>query len=106
MVGPALLWTACGCDATPARALLEVHAPLLRPSLATAALLVFVDVLKEIPATFALRPFNFDTLAIEAYNLAKDERLAEAAAPSLVIVAVCLLPLIFVAKRYFKGARG
>jgi iron(III) transport system permease protein len=105
-ITPSMEDAARSLGATPARALLEVHAPLLRPSLATAALLVFVDVLKEIPATFALRPFNFDTLAIEAYNLAKDERLAEAAAPSLVIVAVCLLPLIFVAKRYFKGARG
>ena len=64
----------------PAAALARVHVPLLAPSLATAALLVFVDVLKELPATFALRPFNFDTLAVEAYNLAKDERLAEAAA--------------------------
>ena len=61
--------------------------------LAAAGLLVFVDVLKELPATFALRPFNFDTLAIEAYNLAKDERLAEAAVPSLVIVAVGLAPV-------------
>ena len=57
--------------------------PLLAGSLATAALLVFVDVLKELPATFALQPFSFDTLAIEAYNprTAKDERLAEAAVP-------------------------
>ena len=92
--------------ATPAQALLRVHAPLLAPSLATAALLVFVDVLKELPATFALRPFNFDTLAIEAYNLAKDERLAEAAFPSLVIVAVGLLPVLFVSKRYFQATRS
>ncbi len=92
--------------ATPGETLRKVHAPLLRPSLATAALLVFVDVLKELPATFALRPFNFDTLAIEAYNLAKDERLAEAAAPSLVIVAVGLVPLLFVVKRYFQATRS
>jgi iron(III) transport system permease protein len=92
--------------ATPAQALLRVHVPLLGPSLATAALLVFVDVLKELPATFALRPFNFDTLAIEAYNLAKDERLAEAAVPSLVIVAVGLLPVLFVSKRYFQATRS
>jgi len=105
-ITPSMEDAARSLGATPARTLLRVHAPLLRPSLATAALLVFVDALKELPATFALRPFNFDTLAIEAYNLAKDERLAEAAAPSLVIVAVGLLPLIFVAKRYFKGARG
>jgi iron(III) transport system permease protein len=92
--------------AGPARALLRVHVPLLAPSLATAALLVFLDVLKELPATFALRPFNFDTLAIEAYNLAKDERLAEAAAPALVIVAVGLLPVLYVTRRYFQATRS
>jgi iron(III) transport system permease protein len=92
--------------ARPAGALLRVHVPLLAPSLATAALLVFLDVLKELPATFALRPFNFDTLAIEAYNLAKDERLAEAAAPALVIVAVGLLPVLYVTRRYFQATRS
>ena len=92
--------------ASPLSALARVHAPLLAPSLATAALLVFVDVLKELPATFALRPFNFDTLAIEAYNLARDERLAEAAAPALVIVAVGLLPVLIVSKRYFQATRS
>lgn len=89
--------------ASPARALARVHAPLLASSLASAALLLFVDVMKELPATFALRPFNFDTLAIEAYNLAKDERLAEAAAPSLVIVAIGLVPLLVVTRRYLGG---
>ncbi|MBC7803108.1 MAG: iron ABC transporter permease, partial [Candidatus Parcubacteria bacterium] len=73
--------------------------------LAGAALLLFVDVMKELPATFALRPFNFDTLAIEAYNLARDERLSEAAVPSLLIVAIGLAPLLFVSKRYFKVSR-
>ena len=83
--------------------LARVHVPLLVPTLATAALLVFVDVLKELPATFALRPFNFDTLAIEAYNLAKDERLAEAGIPSLVIVAVGLLPVLLVSRRLVRA---
>ena len=91
---------------TPASTLARVHAPLLASSLSSAALLLFVDVMKELPATFALRPFNFDTLAIEAYNLAKDERLAEAAVPSLVIVAVGLLPVIYVSKRYFQATRS
>jgi iron(III) transport system permease protein len=86
--------------------LARVHVPLLAPSLAAAALLVFVDVLKELPATIALRPFNFDTLAIEAYNLAKDERLAEAALPSLAIVAAGLLPVIYVSRRYFQATRS
>ncbi|HEX2200390.1 MAG TPA: ABC transporter permease subunit [Burkholderiales bacterium] len=88
--------------ASSTRTLLRVHAPLLAPTLATAALLVFVDVLKELPATFALRPFNFDTLAIEAYNLAKDERLAEAGIPSLVIVAAGLVPVILVSRRLVR----
>jgi len=92
--------------ATPAGTLARVHAPLLASSLAAAALLLFVDVMKELPATFALRPFNFDTLAIEAYNLAKDERLAEAAVPSLVIVAIGLVPVLIVLKRYFQATRS
>jgi iron(III) transport system permease protein len=92
--------------ATPGGTLVRVHAPLLASSLAAAALLLFVDVMKELPATFALRPFNFDTLAIEAYNLAKDERLAEAAVPSLLIVAIGLAPVLVVLKRYFQAARS
>ena len=75
---------------SPARTLARVHVPIIWGSLATAALLVFVDVMKELPATFAMRPFNFDTLAVEAYNLAKDERIAEAAVPSLVMVGIAL----------------
>jgi len=105
-ITPSMEDAARSLGATPAAALARVHVPLLAPSLATAALLVFVDVLKELPATFALRPFNFDTLAVAAYNLAKDERLAEAAAPSLAIVAAGLLPVIYVSKRYFQGVRG
>jgi iron(III) transport system permease protein len=92
--------------ASPSATLARVHAPLMASSLATAALLVFVDVMKELPATFALRPFNFDTLAVEAYHLAQDERLAEAAVPSLVIVAVGLVPLALLARRYFQATRS
>ncbi len=84
---------------TPREVLSRVHLPMLRPSVLTAALLVFVDVMKELPATFALRPFNFDTLAIHIFHLAKDERLAEAAIPSLVIVLVGLIPLALIARR-------
>jgi iron(III) transport system permease protein len=105
-ITPSMEDAARSLGAAPAATLARVHAPLLAPSLATAALLVFVDVLKELPATFALRPFNFDTLAVEAYNLAKDERLAEAAAPSLAIVLAGLLPLIIVSKRYFQATRS
>lgn len=105
-ITPSMEHAARSLGRSPAGTLARVHIPLLAPSLATAALLVFVDVLKELPATFALRPFNFDTLAIEAYNLAKDERLAEAAVPSLVIVAVGLVPVLYVSKRYFQATRS
>jgi len=105
-ITPSMEDAARSLGASPGGALVRVHVPLIASSLAAAALLVFVDVLKELPATFALRPFNFDTLAIEAYNLAKDERLAEAAAPSLVIVAVGLIPVLFVTRRYFQATRS
>ncbi|HZN85464.1 MAG TPA: iron ABC transporter permease [Burkholderiales bacterium] len=105
-ITPSMEDAARSLGAGPASALARVHAPLLAPSLATAALLVFVDVLKELPATFALRPFNFDTLAVEAYHLAKDERLAEAAVPSLVIVLVGLVPLLALSRRYFQATRS
>jgi len=79
---------------TPSTMLRGVHLPILRPSLLTALLIVFVDVMKELPATLIMRPFNYDTLAVQAHRLAADERLAEAAVPSLVIGAVGLLPVI------------
>jgi iron(III) transport system permease protein len=105
-VTPSMEDAARSLGASPAAALARVHAPLLASSFATAGLLLFVDVIKELPATFALRPFNFDTLATEAYNLAKDERLAEAAVPSLVIVAASLVPLLAVSRRYFQATRS
>lgn len=77
----------------------RVHFPLLRGSLLGGALLVFVDVMKELPATLVMRPFNFDTLATQVYSLAADERLAEASTAALAIVAVGLLPLILLARQ-------
>jgi iron(III) transport system permease protein len=88
---------------SPRKTLARVHIPMLRGSVLTAGLLVFVDVMKELPATFALRPFNYDTLAITIYNLAKDERLPEAAAPSLLIVVVGIIPLIILSRRMTRG---
>lgn len=78
--------------------LLRVHWPLLKRSTAAAALLVFVDVMKELPATLVLRPFNSDTLAVVAYQLARDERLGEAALPSLALVLVGLIPVILLSR--------
>mgnify|MGYP000223911449 CR=1 FL=1 len=81
----------------------RVHWPLLRPSAATALLLVWVDVMKELPATLVLRPFNTDTLAVMAYQLARDERLGEAALPSLALVLVGLLPVILLSRSLKKN---
>lgn len=78
----------------PRSMLRGVHLPILRPSILTGLLIVFVDVMKELPATLIMRPFNYDTLAVQAHRLASDERLGEAAVPSLVIAAVGLLPVI------------
>lgn len=84
----------------------RVHVPLLwRPALA-AALLVFVDVMKELPATLVLRPFDSDTLAVVAYQLARDERLGEAALPSLALVAVGLIPVILLSRAMRRPAPG
>jgi iron(III) transport system permease protein len=80
------------------RVFVQLHLPLLRRSAWAAALLVFVDVMKELPATLVLRPFGSDTLAVVAYNLARDERLGEAALPSLAIVAVGLLPVVLLSR--------
>ena len=76
----------------------RVHWPLLKRSVAVAALLVFVDVMKELPATLVLRPFNSDTLAVVAYQLARDERLGEAALPALALVLVGLLPVALISR--------
>jgi iron(III) transport system permease protein len=77
----------------------NIHTPLMSGGLLTSAMLVFVDVMKELPATLVIRPFNFDTLGIRVYQYASDERLAEAAAPALAIVLVGIIPVIFLSWR-------
>jgi iron(III) transport system permease protein len=72
----------------------QIHLPLMRSGLISAAILVFVDVMKELPVTLIMRPLNYDTLAVRVFNLASDERLAEAALPALVIIGVGLLPVL------------
>lgn len=89
----------------PLQTLTQVHAPLLRGSLLTAAVLVFVDVMKELPATMVIRPFNFDTLAVRVYQYASDERLVEAAAPALAILIVGLLPVVLLSYRIARSGR-
>lgn len=88
---------------SPAETLRRVHLPLVSGSVLSAALLVFVDVMKELPATLVMRPFNFDTLATQTYTLAADERLAEASTAALAIVAVGLLPIFVLARQIARG---
>ena len=82
---------------------LRIHAPLVRRALLGGALLVFVDVVKELPATLMLRPFNFDTLAVRVYQLASEERLGEAATAALAIIAVGILPMVLVSREIDRG---
>ncbi|BDI07012.1 ABC transporter permease [Sphaerotilus microaerophilus] len=84
----------------------RVHVPMLRGSALTAALLVFIDVMKELPATLVMRPFNFDTLATQTYTLASDERLAEASTSALAIVVVGLLPMVLLCRSIARGRSG
>ncbi len=90
----------------PGSVLLRVHVPIVRGSLLTAGLIVLVDVMKELPATLVMRPFNFDTLAVQAYNLASDERLTESSTASLTIVAVGVLPLILLSRAIRQSRPG
>jgi iron(III) transport system permease protein len=80
--------------------------PMLKGSLVTALLLVFVDVLKELPATLILRPFNYNTLAVRAYELASDERLADASYAALTIVAVGILPVVLLSRTITRSRHG
>ena len=76
----------------------KVHVPLLKTSFLTSMLLVVAEVIKELPATLILRPFNFDTLAVSTYIYAAEERMYDAAAPSISIVLVGLIPIIILTR--------
>lgn len=91
--------------AGPWRRFLRIDLPIAAPSLAAAALILFVEILKELPATLILRPFDFDTLAVKAYSYASDERLLEAAAPALLIFLAGLAPILILT-RGINGRRG
>lgn len=87
----------------PLEVLGKIHLPLMRSTLFTCLLLVFVDVLKELPATLILRPFNFNTLAVRAFELASDERLADSSTAALAIVVVGLIPVILLSRAVSRG---
>ncbi|TVQ43372.1 MAG: iron ABC transporter permease [Gloeocapsa sp. DLM2.Bin57] len=94
-IKPSLDEAARSLGYNPLRTLIEIHTPLMWGGILTAGMLVFVDVMKELPATLVMRPFNFDTLAIRVFQYASDERLREASAPALAIVLVGIIPVIF-----------
>ena len=77
----------------------KIHIPLLKSSILIASIIVFVDTMKELPATLILRPFNFDTLATNVYQLASDELLEQSSLSALTIVLVGIVPLIFLTKK-------
>ena len=92
--------------AGPTRRMFAVDLPLAAPSVLTGALIVFVEILKELPATLLLRPFDFDTLAVRAYAYASDERLAQSAAPALIVTAAGLAPILLLARRIAMARAG
>jgi len=91
---------------SPRTVLRRVHMPIMRGSLFTALLLVFVDVLKELPATLVLRPYNFNTLAVRTFELANDERLVDASHPALAIMLVGILPVIVLSLSISRSRPG
>jgi iron(III) transport system permease protein len=86
--------------------LARVHLPIMRGSLLTALLLVFVDVLKELPATLIMRPFDFNTLAVRAFELASDERLADSSTAALAIVLTGLIPVVLLSRSITRARPG
>jgi iron(III) transport system permease protein len=97
-IDPAMDASARILGARPREILRRIHLPLLRGPVLTAAIVAFVEVLKELPATLLIRPFNFDTLAVGVYRFASDERLAQAAVGAIVIVAASLVPVILLSR--------
>lgn len=97
-IPPSLDDAARGLGSGPARTLMTVHFPLLRGGLLSAAIFIFADVMKELPATLIVRPFNMDTLAIRTYRLASDGRLDEASTSALLIVALGVIPVILLSR--------
>jgi iron(III) transport system permease protein len=91
---------------SPPAVVRRIHLPLIRPAVLTAMILVFVDVLKELPATLILRPFNFNTLAVRTYELASDERLADASGYALAIVLAGLAPVILLSRSMSRPGTG
>ena len=98
-ISPNIDYAASSCGVSKIKTLRLIHVPLIRSGLLGAALLIFADVVKELPATLVLRPFEFNTLAIRTYELASTERINDIAIPSLSIVAISMLSIMLMASR-------
>lgn len=105
-LSPSVTSAARTLGATEGGAVRRIQLPLTTGALSTAALLVFIDVIKELPATLILRPFNFDTLAVLADSYASDERLAQGAWPALLVVAAAVLPVAWLSRRVEMSRPG
>ncbi|WP_428683225.1 ABC transporter permease [Reyranella sp.] len=104
-IDPAMDASARILGARPRDVLWRIHLPMLRAPVLTAGIVAFVEVLKELPATLLIRPFNFDTLAVGVYRFASDERLAQAAVGSILIVTVSLAPVILLSRTVAASGR-
>jgi iron(III) transport system permease protein len=102
---PSLDDAARGLGADADRVLSDIHLPLLWPGMTTAALLVFVEVMKELPATALLRPLGGDTLAIAVWEATKDSRFDTAALPALLIVLLGIVPVVALIRQSRAGLR-
>lgn len=105
-VTPTMAGAARTLGASAARRALKIELPIAAPSAFAAGLIVFVEILKELPATLILRPFDFDTLAVKAQYYAADERMIQAAAPSLLIALVGLAPILVLSRGLSRGRAG
>jgi len=101
-ITPSMDEAAEGLGYSFSKTLKKIHIPMMSGSLFTAIMLVIVDVIKELPATLIVRPFNFDTLAVQVYRLASDERLAESSGAALAIILVGLIPVFILSKSITK----
>jgi len=105
-INPAMDDAARSLGRAPAAVLREIHVPIMRGTLLSALLLVFVDVMKELPATLVMRPFDFNTLAVRAFELASDERLADSASAALTIVLAGIVPVILISRSITRARAG
>lgn len=105
-INPSMDTAARSLGRTPGQVLQEIHMPLMRGTWLTALLLVFVDVMKELPATLVMRPFDFNTLAVRAFELASDERLADSSSAALAIVLAGVIPVVLLSRSISRVRPG